>query len=391
MQPIAPIYFDHQATTPIDSGVLEAMTPFLREEFGNPHSSDHILGWRASQAVDSALEKISGLIGADPDEVIFTSGATEANNLALLGLARGRHRASRRRLLVSAVEHKCVLTAARALAEREGYIVELIPVFSSGEINLDRLSGMINEDVLLVSVMAVNNEVGTIQPFREVHALCQNAGAIYHSDCAQAPYALEIGDIAKHADIISLSAHKMYGPKGIGAIYIRRDLQTSIEPIIYGGGQQRGLRSGTLPPALCVGLGAAAELAVNSIESNQPTIAERRNRFWQGLRGLGYSVHLNGPDFEKRHPGNLNVRFDGIEASELLGILQPNLAASTGAACSSGIPEPSHVLRAMGLSGDEAESSIRFSLGKATSAVDVDGAIALVGEALHKIRKGHQP
>jgi cysteine desulfurase len=249
---------------------------------------------------------------------------------------------------------------------------------------------MISEDVLLVSVMAVNNEVGTIQPFREVHALCQNVGAIYHSDCAQAPCALEMGDITKHADIVSLSAHKMYGPKGIGAIYIRRDLQTSIEPIIYGGGQQRGLRSGTLPPALCVGFGAAAELAVQSIEGDQRTIAERRDRFWQGIRGLEHSTHLNGPDFEKRHPGNANVRFDGVDANELLGMLQPNLAASTGAACSSGIPEPSHVLRAIGLSGEEAESSIRFSLGRTTSIDDVDDAIALLGEALDKIRNGYQ-
>ena len=391
MRPNAPIYFDHQATTPLDAGVLEAMTPFLREEYGNPHSGDHILGWRASQAVDGALEGIASLIGADPDEVIFTSGATEANNLAMLGVARGATvPASRRRILVSAAEHKCILSAARSLARREGFVIEHIPVDATGEVDLERLSQMIDDDVLLVSVMAVNNEIGTIQPINEVYALCQNVGAIFHSDCAQAPCAISLRDLTKHTDVASLSGHKMYGPKGIGAAYIRRDLQSAIEPIIYGGGQQRGLRSGTLPTALCVGFGAAAQIAASSFESHRISIAAQRDRFWERLRSLGSIVHLNGPNFDKRHPGNLNIQFEGIESNELLGMLQPHLAASTGAACSSGIPEPSHVLRAIGLSGEQAESSVRFSVGRDTSADDVERAFTLVAEALEKIHSSHR-
>jgi len=385
MRPTAPIYFDHQATTPVDPNVLEAMSPFMREEFGNPHSSDHILGWRASQAIDSALGKLATLIGADTDELIFTSGATEANNLAILGLARGQEQSStRRRILVSAVEHKCVLSAARALTQREGYVVETIPVTTTGDVDLEHLSQLLREDVLLVSVMAVNNEVGTMQPLKDVYALCQKVGAIYHADCAQAPCAMSLSELTKHADIASFSAHKMYGPKGIGAAYIRRDLQTMIEPIIYGGGQQRGLRSGTLPTALCVGFGAAAEIAAKSLES-RATMAGQRDRFWLGLQRLGHPVHLNGPALVNRHPGNINVRFEGIEANELLGILQPNLAASTGAACTSGIPEPSHVLRALGLSGEQAESSVRFSVGRSTTPSEVDRAVELISEALEKL------
>lgn len=390
MQPHSPLYLDHQATTPMDDRVLDAMIPFMREEFGNPHSNDHILGWRASQAVDSSIAQIATLLGADSDEIVFTSGATEANNLAILGTARGSHSKSRSRILVSAIEHKCVLSAARALTTREGFKVELIPVDSDGQVNLDHLSRSMDDDVLLVSVMAVNNEIGTLEPIKEVSALTRKFGALFHSDCAQAPCIMDLQDLPNYVDIISLSAHKIYGPKGIGAAFIRREIQPSIEPIIYGGGQQRGLRSGTLPTALCVGFGSAAELAFSNWESDSDRVGRYRDRFLNGLISLDISTQLNGPKTSQRHAGNANVRFKGIEASELLGMLQPNLAASTGAACSSGIPEPSHVLRAIGLSAEQAESSIRFSFGRNTSEQDVDLAVHLIGEAISNILKTRQ-
>ena len=233
------IYADYQATTPADPRVVEKMTPYWREAFGNPHSSDHIIGWRAAETVREAASSVAALIGADADEMIFTSGATEANNLALLGLAR-RAPVGRRRILVSAIEHKCVLSAARSLAEREGFTVETIPVDGQGFVDLDALTEQLDETILMVSVMAVNNEIGTIQDIPRIAALLAPHGAVFHCDAAQAPCAMDVSDLAAHADLVSLSGHKVYGPQGIGALYIRRDLQEYIEPLIYGGGQQDG-------------------------------------------------------------------------------------------------------------------------------------------------------
>ncbi len=379
------IYADYQATTPVDPRVVEKMTPYWREAFGNPHSSDHIIGWRAAEAVREAASSVAALIGADADEMIFTSGATEANNLALLGLAR-RAPAEQRRILVSAIEHKCVLTAARSLAEREGFTVETIPVDGQGFIDLDTLAERLDETVLVVSVMAVNNEVGTIQDISRIAELLAPHMAVFHCDAAQAPCAMDVSDLAACADLVSLSSHKVYGPQGIGALYIRRDVQEHIEPLIYGGGQQDGLRSGTVPMPLCVGMATAAEI-IHTPEGaeERKRLAQQRDSFMRLLQSGRFPVAVNGPPSDRRHPGNANLRFDGFSAQDILGSLQPRLAASTGAACTSGIPEPSHVLRALGLSEAEAESSIRFSFGRFTTDEEVERAADLVVETLESL------
>ncbi len=376
------IYADYQATTPVDPHVLTKMAPCWGRSFGNPHSIDHVLGWRADKAVREAAASVAALIGADGDEVIFTSGATEANNLALLGLAR-RAPGNRRRILVSAIEHKCVLAAARALSEREGFTVETIGVDREGFIDFDALEKRLDGDALLLSVMAVNNEVGTIQDIPRIAELLAPHGILFHCDAAQAPCAMEMGDLATHADLISLSGHKMYGPQGIGALYIRRDIKASIEPLIYGGGQQDGLRSGTVPMPLCVGMATAAEIIADEKAVEERTrIARQRDTFVRLLQSGNPPVTVNGTIGDRRHPGNANICFDGFDAQDILGVLQPRLAASTGAACASGIPEPSHVLRALGLTTTQSDASIRFSFGRFTSPEDIRNAARLVGEAL---------
>ena len=385
------IYADYQATTPVDSRVLAAMEPYWREAFGNPHSTDHVIGWKAENAARTSTLSVAALIGADADEIFFTSGATEANNLALIGLARGAHN-KHRRILASAIEHKCVLAAARALEEREKFAIELVPVDSEGRIDTGALQEMLDEDVLLASIMAVNNEVGVIQDIRAIASLLAPYGILLHTDAAQAPCAMDLHDLAYHADLISLSGHKMYGPQGIGALYIRRELHDSIEPLIHGGGQQGGIRSGTLPLPLCVGMGAAASIcASEQAGTERQEIARLRDSFVRQLRERGAQISLNGPPREGRHPGNANIRFDGHNAQDILGVLQPHLAASTGAACTSGTPEPSHVLRALGLSIEESESSIRFSFGRFTTEDEIEQAAKLVLDALATTRSAMRP
>lgn len=381
------IYLDHQATTPVDQQVLDRMLPYFREAYGNPHSADHSLGWKSSLAVEQAAAQVAGLIGADPDESIFTSGATEANNMALLGLARRiRPGNKRRRFILSEIEHKCVLASGRVISDQLGFPVEHLPVDKKGRVFLASLEDTLDDDVLAVSIMAVNNEIGTIQDIQNISELVRNAGAIFHCDAAQAPISMDLRGIVEHVDLLSLSAHKMYGPKGIGALYIRRELQDRLEPLIYGGGQQNGLRSGTVPTALCVGMGAAAELlSGDEAMQKHSLLRQRRDRFLEKLRGLPWSIRLNGPTGEARHPGNANVCFEGFFAQDILQVLQPHLAASTGSACTSGIPEPSHVLKAIGLSPEDAEASIRFSLGFDTTDTDIDDAVNLIDNALVKL------
>ena len=372
------IYADYQATTPVDPRVLETMLPFWGDSFGNPHSNDHIVGWKAAESVRESASAVARLIGADSDEIVFTSGATEANNLALFGLAR-RAPPSRRRILVSAIEHKCVLAAARSLVEREGYIVELIPVDSDGFVDLNALEEMVDDKVLVVSIMAVNNEVGSIQDIPRISGMFASSGILFHCDAAQAPTAMDVSELAIHADLVSLSGHKLYGPQGIGALYIRRDVQESVEPIIYGGGQQNGLRSGTVPVPLCCGMAAAVEiLRTGEGAEERVRVAGQRNYFVDLLQNNGFPAVINGPTRGWRHPGNANLRFDGYHAQEILGMVQPRLAASTGAACTSGTSEPSHVLRAMGLNVEQAESSIRFSFGRFTTNEEIEEAAHLV-------------
>ena len=378
------IYADYQATTPVDPRVLEKMLPYWRDSFGNPHSNDHVVGWKAAEAVRGSQESVARLIGADPDEIIFTSGATEANNLALFGIAR-RALQSRRRILVSAIEHKCVLAAAHALQEREGFSVGLIPVDHQGFMEIDALEAMLDDTVLIVSIMAVNNEVGTIQDIPRIAAMLSNKGILFHCDAAQAPTALDISGFSSLVDLASLSGHKIYGPQGIGALYVRRELQPGIEPLMYGGGQQNGLRSGTVPVPLCVGMAAAAEIVEAEGYRERPRVAKQRKLFVNLLSDSSFPVAINGPAWDRRHPANANLRFDGFAAQDILGAVQPGLAASTGAACTSGIPEPSHVLSAMGFSEREADSSARFSFGRFTSDLEVREAATQVIKALESL------
>ena len=385
------IYVDYQATTPVDPRVLERMMPYWKESFGNPHSSDHMVGWQAAEAVRNSLASVAGLIGADPDEIVFTSGATEANNLALFGSAR-RAPESRRRILVSAIEHKCVLAVARTLEEREGFVVDTIPVDQEGFIDLDALESMVDESVFAVSVMAVNNEVGTIQHLPAIAELLGRYEVLFHCDAAQAPSAMDVSSLVEYADLISLSGHKMYGPQGIGALYIRRDAQTAVEPIIHGGGQQNGLRSGTLPVPLCVGMAAAAEIIRAEGAAERRRVAWQRDIFVDLLGDSGFPVTVNGPPPEWRHPGNANLRFGGFAAQDILGSVQPRLAASTGAACASGTLEPSHVLRALGIGETEADSSVRFSLGRFTTDQEVRAAANLVTKTVESlVQAGVEP
>lgn len=378
------IYFDHQATTPVDPRVLAEMNPYFNHLFGNPHSN-HFIGWESAQAVEKAAERIARLIGVDTDEVVFTSGATESNNIALLGLARHATNRERRRILLSAAEHKSVLAVGRVLERQCGLAFETIPVDREGFIDLGALTDMLDEDVLAVSVGAVNSEIGTIQDIQQISRLVDGYGAILHCDAAQAPIAISANDLPQGA-IISLSAHKMYGPKGIGVISLPREIQDRIEPLIYGGGQQKGLRAGTTPVPLCVGMGFAAELlTTEDAQRHRTDLQRRRDAFVNGLKNLPWSISLNGPTGPARHPGNANLRFTDFSAHEILSTLQPKLAASTGSACTSGIPEPSHVLRAIGLDNEEAESSIRFSLGFGTTEQDVEESLGLIEDALRRL------
>jgi cysteine desulfurase len=380
------IYLDHQATTPLDRRVFAEMAPYLGKWFGNAHSLDHYAGWRAAQAVEEATARVSGLIGADPDEIVFTSGATEANNLALLGLGRRAAGGKRLRILVSAIEHKSVLAVSRILRGQLGYSVEPVPVDAGGRADMAALQEMLADDVLIVSIMAVNNEIGTIQDISEISRVTRERGAFFHCDASQAPCATEMGDFSRFVDLLSLSAHKMYGPQGIGALFIRRELQDRLEPIVYGGGQQHGLRSGTVPVALCVGMGGAAILLRSGQAAEERAlVGVRRDAFVSKLRSLSWPIVLNGPKSEQRHPGNANMRFEGFDAHDILNSLQPKLSASTGSACTSGFPEPSHVLRAIGLSDDEASASIRFSIGSSTTEADLDEAVGLIETTLPKL------
>ena len=367
------VYLDYQATTPTDPRVVAAMQPYWSSVYGNPHSADHAFGWEADAAVEAARSEIARLIGADPDEIVFTSGATEANNLAVLGTAKAAP-PSRHRIIVSAIEHKCVLAAARAASE-EGFRVTVVPVTREGIVDIAALTDALDDDVVLVSVMTVNNEIGTIQPIGKIGELCQSRGIQFHSDAAQALGFLDVDVNKLNVDLMSLSAHKIYGPKGIGALYIRRDAKLRPKPIIHGGGQEYGLRSGTLPSPLCIGFGEACRIVGDERHEHNATIGGLRDVLLKGLAEIVPDININGT-MDTRHPGNLNVRFPGLESEVILNGLQPYVAASTGSACTSGTPEPSHVLCAMGLSNIEAENSIRFSLGRFTTRAEIEFALS---------------
>jgi cysteine desulfurase len=357
------------------------MNKYFYDHYANPHADDHALGWRASSTVSQATARLATVIGCDADEVVYTSGATEANNLAILGLAE-RAQPGRRRILVSAVEHKSVLAAAYAAQRRFGLSVDEIPVDHTGMVLMDVLERELGEDVLLVSIMTVNNEIGTIQPLQDIRRLTDRVGAYLHSDATQG-FAAGVVDLKTFpADLLSFSGHKIYGPKGIGALYVRRAVQPRVEAQIYGGGQQNGLRAGTLPVPLCVGLACAVELMVGEAASEERAhITLLRDRFARRILQLE-GAEINGPALARRHPGNLNVRFADRTAHDLLARLQPRLAASTGSACTSGTPGPSHVLTAIGLAPAQAEASVRFSFGRFSTEAEIDNAAELIADAI---------
>jgi len=375
------VYLDHHATTPVDRRVLDAMLPYFSEHFGNAGSGNHPWGWKARDAVENARRQVAALIGTSSREVVFTSGATESNNLAIQGVAA--HADERRRhLVVSAIEHKSVLEPAETLAQ-DGWRVSRVPVGPDGLVDLEALDAVLTPETILVSVMAANNEIGVVQPIADISAMCRSAGALLHVDAAQAVGRIPVDVDAMGIDLLSLTAHKMYGPKGCGALFVRK--RTPIAPLIIGGGQERGLRSGTLNVPGSVGLGAACEICAGEMADEAVRLARLRDRLLEGLtRGLS-AVTVNG-SMTHRLPNNLHVGFPGVDGAALvIGI--GDIAVSTGAACSSGSEAPSHVLQALG--GDAARhASIRFGLGRTTSEGDIDYAIerfvAVVGHLQKK-------
>ncbi len=366
--PSPPVYLDCHATTPVDRRVLDAMLPYFTEVFGNPASSTHEWGWKAQEAVDRARQQVAAAIGATPREIVFTSGATESNNLAIRGAA-DRAPAGRRHLIVSAIEHKSVLEVAHAL-ESQGWRVTYVPVDRNGRVRLDAIEQALETGAALVSVMAANNEVGTIQPLADIGALARAHGALFHVDAAQAVGKIPIDVDGMQIDLLSLTAHKIYGPKGCGAIFIRRRVE--IAPLLVGGGHERGIRAGTLNVPGIVGLGSACTLACASMVQEGARVRALRDRLLEGLRRQLTGVTVNG-GLDDRLPNNLHVGFAGVDGESLLvGI--GNIAVSTGSACSSATGEPSYVLQAL-LGPDVPSAYVRFGLGRFTTEDEVDYAI----------------
>ncbi len=381
-RPATPIYLDYQATTPTDPRVVEAMLPYFTQKFGNPHSRNHSFGWESEQAVERAREQVASIIGADPREVIFTSGATESNNLALKGVMHF-HRERKNHLVTCVTEHKCVLDSARHL-EMEGIEVTYLPVQPSGLVDLEKLSAAITPRTALVSIMAANNEIGVVQPLAEIGALCRARGVYFHTDAAQAVGKIPLDVEAMSIDLMSISGHKIYGPKGIGALYVRRRPRVRLEAMIHGGGQERGMRSGTLPTPLCVGLGEACAIAKAEMPEEAKRLEALRDRLYRGITGRLPEVYLNG-DLEHRLPGNLNLSFAYVEGEGLMMGIK-DLAVSSGSACTSASLEPSYVLRALGVDEELAHTSIRFGLGRFTTVDEVDWAVEQVVQAVTRLR-----
>ena len=383
----APVYLDYQATTPTDRRVVEAMLPWFTEKFGNPHSITHAYGREAEAAVDAARSEVAALIGAEPREIAFTSGATEANNLAIKGAAHFHRERGRDHIVTVATEHKCVLESCLAL-EREGFRLTVLPVDAQGIVDMAALAAAIDERTAVVSVMAANNEIGVLQPIDEIGTLCRGRGALFHSDAAQAVGKVPVDVEAMKIDLLSISGHKLYGPKGIGALYVRRRPRARIAPLFDGGGQERGLRSGTLPTPLCVGLGAAARIVRDEMATEAERLLGLRRRFLAGIRAKLPEVRLNG-DGERRLPGNLNLSFPGAPAPALMEAC-PGLALSTGSACSAAEIEPSYVLRALGLPEAVAGASLRIGIGRYTTDSEVDFAVDTLAAAARRLAQGER-
>ncbi|WP_231420799.1 cysteine desulfurase family protein [Sphingomonas sp. Leaf205] len=371
-----PIYLDHQASTPLSPSVFAAMTPHFTDGYGNPHSDDHAAGWAASAAIDAARAVIADVISVEPSELTFTSGATEANNLALLGVAEACRGPAR--IIVTSIEHKSVLAPARALGRR-GFDVVVLSVESDGLLDLEVLAAALDVPTALVSVGAVNNEIGVVQPMAEIASLCRDRGALIHTDATQALSWGGADPSGWGVDFASLSSHKAGGPKGIGALYVSLHARHRIEAVQYGGEQEDGLRPGTLPTPLCVGFAEACRTIPDAASVERwRGITEA---LLSGLQDIWPNLRLNGSR-TARHPGNLNVMLPGVEADQLLAMLQPELAISRGSACTSGTPEPSHVLTAIGASRTAADASLRFSTGAVTTMDEVAEALRLLRAAM---------
>lgn len=377
----APIYLDSHATTPVDPRVLEAMLPYFTDIFGNPASSSHAWGWKAQEAVENARRAVATLIGAAPRELVFTSGATESNNFAIFGVADAVHAAARRHVVTSAIEHKSILEATKRL-ESMGWRRTVVPVHRDGRIDVDALAGAVSDDTALVSIMAANNEIGVVQPLAEIAAIAHAHGALLHVDAAQAAGKIPLDVAADGVDLLSLTAHKMYGPKGCGAIFIRK--RTELTPLIMGGGQERGVRAGTLNVPGIVGLGKACEICQAEMPAESARLAALRDRLLAGLTSRLDGVTVNG-SMTHRLPQNLHVSFEGVDgASLLIGI--GDIAVSSGSACSSASATPSHVLSAI-LGDDVPSASIRFGLGRFTTEEHIDYTIDKFAAVVQHLRQ----
>jgi cysteine desulfurase len=379
--PHLPIYMDYSATTPVDPRVVDKMIPYLREQFGNPASRSHSYGWDAERAVEEAREQVAALVNADPREIIWTSGATESDNLAIKGAAhfyksKGKH------VITVKTEHKAVLDTCREL-EREGFEVTYLDVKSDGLVDLEVFKAALRPDTILVSIMSVNNEIGVIQDIEAIGEICRAKGIVFHVDAAQATGKVEIDLSRLKVDLMSFSAHKTYGPKGIGALYVRRKPRVRIEAQMHGGGHERGMRSGTLATHQIVGMGEAFRIAREEMATENERIRMLRDRLLRGLTEIE-EVYVNG-DMERRVPHNLNISFNFVEGESLIMAIK-DVAVSSGSACTSASLEPSYVLRALGRNDELAHSSIRFTVGRFTTEQDVDYVVNLLKNKIAKLR-----
>ncbi len=377
-----PIYLDYQSTTPTDPRVIKGMLPYFFDKPGNPHSQTHVFGVEAQDAVDEARKQVATAIGADTREIIFTSGATESNNLAIKG-AIGFLKKPQSRIVTVSTEHKCVIEACRYL-ESLGHQVIFLPVNTSGLLDLQKLADHLTDDTSLVSVMTAHNEIGVVQQISKIGALCRENGVLFHTDAAQGVGKIPIDVNRMNIDLMSISGHKIYGPMGIGALYVRRRPRVRVAAQIDGGGQERGLRSGTLPTPLCVGLGLACQIAVNEMQEESERIKSLRDRLRDGIVTAVPDVILHG-DFDNRLPGNLNLSFAGLDGQKIMSAI-PDIAISSGSACTSNSIEPSYVIRALGFSNEIASGSIRFGLGRYTTKPEIDYTVQKITDTVSALR-----
>ncbi|KAL5711835.1 cysteine desulfurase [Ranunculus cassubicifolius] len=378
-----PLYLDMQATSPVDPRVLDIMLPYYLSRYGNPHSRTHLYGWESDNAVEQARSQVASLIKASPKEIVFTSGATESNNISVKGVMHF-YKEKKKHVITTQTEHKCVLDSCRHL-QQEGYDVTYLPVKQDGIVDLDLLRKSIRSDTGLISIMMVNNEIGVIQPMEEIGAICKEFGIPFHTDAAQALGKVPIDVEKMNISLMSLSGHKIYGPKGVGALYMKRRPRIRVEPQMNGGGQERGIRSGTVPTPLVVGMGAACELAMKEMEYDEKRIKGLQERLLNGITSKIDCVVVNGST-ERRYAGNLNISFAYVEGESLLMGLK-EVAVSSGSACTSASLEPSYVLRALGVEEDMAHTSIRFGIGRFTTEGEIDRAVELTVKQVQKLRE----